>query len=195
MVGRRVRAVELLKTQLGEAGNPHWQQIDERALVRIMLPSVVDKKLRDTVTGRMLRTLCDRTTMPQAEFMSMYMVRCERPRKTAPSSFNNNFGRFDLGVAEWRAKRLMRPLHLGCINRSWMSKGDERMGGDKKKRGSRMCLDWWWRSRGGIIAQLEDRTLGLMEGLFERLVVERDGDEETVRWYESMRDEMRARTR
>lgn len=57
----------------------------------------------DTFSGRMLRRLCLAMVMPQADFMSDYMRRCDRKltryakpgqTKPNPSSFQNNFGRF-----------------------------------------------------------------------------------------------------
>lgn len=49
--------------------------------------------IRDTITGRMLRTLALRGEMPQAEFMDLYHVRCAR-KNPGRSSFQNNFGRY-----------------------------------------------------------------------------------------------------
>lgn len=60
---------------------------------RAVLATFVDLMFRDTITARMLRTLCDRGSMTQADFMDLYHVRCAR-KHPSRSSFGNNFGRF-----------------------------------------------------------------------------------------------------
>lgn len=115
----------------------------------------------DTVTARMLRQIAEAGSMPQAEFMRIYHVRCARDNP-GKSSFQNNFGRYT---------RHGTPLGPPMVQ-SGMGSG-------------RLLLTWTAGTPVEILARLTpkeiDRAFSTMESA---LLTPRDDDDEstTLRW-------------
>lgn len=143
--------------------------------------SYVDVLFGDSISGAMLRTLHTRGSMPQADFMTLYHVRCARSNP-GRSSFANNFFRYVLQETRWPDVTQPRAFDhaIGCITR--------------RHERSRVTLTWARPVLPEILATLDDKAIDKVENTLERITI-RDNDPETLRYLDDVRHEMHCRAK
>lgn len=145
--------------------------------------------LRDTTTGRMLRSLYKHGHIQQALFMTEYHRRCART-KPSRSSFSNNFGwRLEQHARTRDGQRVMgwipeRPLRVIVVEREGPSRDS-------------MRNVLYWSGPDALLASLSDGRLQQCYEIAERQWIEpraTDAEGEMRSWVIALGDEVSRRS-